>query len=339
VFIWESESRKWVVGVARGFKEESLKSLTLDYAEGTLGQVAVSGKPVSVTDTENDNNWMRERQIIFQTFMSENIRSFMDIPIFIGEEIYGIFTVAFTHPFGFNEDTQRLFLALSQRAGLSIENASLFEQTREIAVIEERARLARDLHDSAKQKAFAALAQLGASRGIFRKSPDSATEHLEEAENLVYEVIQELTFLIQEMYPLALKEKGLVVILREYIYEWETRNEIAVHLEVENSQRLPLDIEQALYRIIQESLANIARHSQASQVKINLQFGIEMVVVSVQDNGKGFDTVERPMGIGLRSMKERVAKIDGTLTIQSKPGGGTLIHVVTPVNLKTRIKK
>ena len=89
-------------------------------------------------------------------------------------------------------------------------------------------------------------------------------KHLGEAENLVYEVIQELTFLIQEMYPIALKDKGLSNALREYVFEWETRNDIRVNLLIEGESNLRLEIEQAIYRIIQESLANIARHSHAT---------------------------------------------------------------------------
>ena len=108
----------------------------------------------------------------------------------------------------------------------------LFEKTKDLAVIEERNRLARDLHDSVKQKAFAAMAQLGTAQSILAKNPVSAKSHLEEAETLVSEVIEELTFLIQEMYPLVLKEKGLMSVLRSYIYDWQGRNNIQVNLEV-----------------------------------------------------------------------------------------------------------
>jgi NarL family two-component system sensor histidine kinase LiaS len=136
--------------------------------------------------------------------------------------------------------------------------------------MEERNRLARDLHDSAKQKAFAALAQLGTVRGLLNGHGNSATVHLGEAENLVTDVIQELTFLVQEIYPIALQEKGLATALREYIFEWENRNDATVQLVTHNDRRLPIDVEQAIYRVSQESLANIARHSHARRVDISL---------------------------------------------------------------------
>jgi len=212
------------------------------------------------------------------------------------------------------------------------EIEALFEQTKELAIIEERNRLARDLHDSAKQKAFAALAQLGVVRRLIAEKPDTAKAHLEEVENLVYEVIQELSFLIQEMYPLALEEKGLVTVLREYIYEWENRNNIHVLLRVEHQRRLPLQVEQALYRIVQESLANIARHSHATEVQIMLNYNGQTVELAVDDNGIGFETEQKPAGVGLRSMQERAEMIGGQLEIDSTPGSGTHIQISTPID-------
>jgi len=206
----------------------------------------------------------------------------------------------------------------------------LFKQNKELAIIEERNRLARDLHDSAKQKAFAALAQIGTASGTIQNNPKSAQEHLNEAENLVYDVIQELTFLIQEMYPLALKEKGLVTSLREYLFEWESRNDITVSINVEGARRLPLNIEQALYRIAQESLANVARHSHASKVEISINYTDEAVCLRISDNGRGFDPKQKPNGIGLRSIRERAESISGQVIIESIIGKGTSVNVSMP---------
>jgi len=211
------------------------------------------------------------------------------------------------------------------------EIETLFEKTKELAIVEERNRLARDLHDSAKQKAFAALAQLGAVRSMMNRESSSAKSHLDEVEDLVYEVIQELTFLIQEMYPMALKEKGLVTILREYLYEWENRNDIHVNLAVNHEHQLPLEIEQALYRITQESLANVARHSHASRVNINLSYNGKTVDMLLEDDGCGFILDQKPAGVGLRTMRERASMIGGSIEIDSSPGKGTRIRVCVPI--------
>ncbi len=213
------------------------------------------------------------------------------------------------------------------------EIEQLYEQNKELAVVEERNRLARDLHDSAKQKAFAALAQLGAANGLVRSDPPRAYPVLREAETLVYEVIEELTFLIQEMYPVALKEKGLPTVLREYIFEWESRTEIWVNFTIENERTLPLKVEQACYRIVQEALANVARHSQARRVTVTMRYQPEQVQIVIADDGRGFDIHQRPAGVGLRSMQERIAMIGGQLTIQSQPDAGTRITACAPVQV------
>jgi signal transduction histidine kinase len=212
----------------------------------------------------------------------------------------------------------------------------LFEKTKELAVVEERNRLARELHDSAKQKAFAALAQLGTANGIIASDPRAAKEHLDEAEDLVYEVIEELTFLIQEMYPLFLKEKGLATSLRDYIFEWENRTDIRAELKIDGEKRLKLEIEQAIYRIIQESLSNVARHSRATQVKVSLSFQSGYVEAIVADNGCGFDQQDRPVGIGLRSIRERAESLGGTLQLESAPDCGTNLTARIPIRTKRR---
>jgi ligand-binding sensor domain-containing protein/signal transduction histidine kinase len=213
----------------------------------------------------------------------------------------------------------------------TVEIERLFEKTKELAVIEERNRLARDLHDSVKQKAFAAMAQLGTAQSILSQDPLSARSHLEEAETLVSEVIEELTFLIQEMYPLVLKEKGLMSVLRSYIYEWQDRNSIQVNLEVFNERRIDIQIEQALFRVIQEALSNVARHSNAAKVDLTLHFSKNRIELTIKDNGRGFDKVARMNGVGLQSMQERAHMIYGHLTITTAPGQGTIIRLVVPL--------
>jgi signal transduction histidine kinase len=281
--------------------------------------------------TNNDGVWNEQGAVVkvvvvppfWQTWVFR-----ISAALFVGALVIAGYRLRINRVQAHNRELERL---VSERTR---EIEQLFEKTKELAVVEERNRLARDLHDSAKQKAFAALAQLGASRGVMKKDPLTARGHLDEAENLVYEVIQELTFLIQEMYPLALKEKGLVTVLREYIYEWENRTDIQVGLKVAGERELPLQVEQALYRIVQESLANIARHSRAGRVEVNLNYLEADVELTIQDNGAGFDPAQKPTGEGLRSMHERAAMIQGHFQIDSHPGRGTLIQVRVPGELR-----
>jgi signal transduction histidine kinase len=207
----------------------------------------------------------------------------------------------------------------------------LFEQTKDLAVMEERNRLARDLHDSAKQKAFAALAQLGTANGLWKSKSEGVQPHLQEAETLVYEVIQELTFLIQEIYPIALQEKGLPTTLREYVYEWETRNDAEINLTIRDERVLPLDTEQAIYRVIQEALANISRHSRAKRVDVSLVYNADSLQVHIADDGCGFDMNQKAKGLGFRSMRDRINSVRGNIQIQSAPGQGTRLIIQLPI--------
>ncbi len=110
------------------------------------------------------------------------------------------------------------------------------------------------------------------------------------------------------------------------------RTDIPVSLQAENEIRLPLEMEQAIYRIAQESLANVARHSRAGYAEVSVLYCAESVRLDVHDNGHGFDMSRRPLGIGLRSMQERAESVGGQVTIKSVPGGGTNVSVIIPLN-------
>jgi ligand-binding sensor domain-containing protein/signal transduction histidine kinase len=328
VFVWDEKQMQVVPRVSHGFMPETLQVLHFGKGEGMIGEVLETGIPLIVTELDPATL----RPDIRVAIIAEGIHSILNLPIKVNEQTLGVFNVGFTRPGAITEDTARLYTALIQRAALSVENMQLFEQTKELAVIEERNRVARDLHDSAKQKAFAALAQLGAVSGILKNDPNNAWSHLSEAENLVYEVIQELTFLIQEMYPMALKEKGLATTLREYVFEWENRNGVMINLAIQNARRMPLETEQAIYRMIQEALANVARHSQANSVNVSLDYNSEAVTLTVEDNGLGFDVKHKAGGMGLRIINERAKSIGGQACVESEPGKGTKIMITAPLN-------
>jgi NarL family two-component system sensor histidine kinase LiaS len=298
-----------------------------DRDEGMIGLAMSTGNQIVISDFETAELRADLRAMIAR----ENIHSFAHFPIVVDERVVAIFTVAYTRPNAITKDAIRLFTALVNRAAMSIANMELFEQTRDLAVMEERNRLARDLHDSAKQKAFAALAQLGTVNGMVKAVPGGAAPHLSEAETLVYEVIQELNFLIQEIYPIALQEKGLPTVLREYIFEWENRNDAIINLTIQNERDLPLEMEQAVYRVIQEALANISRHSRAKRVDVSLVYNPDLLQVTMADDGCGFDMNQKAKGLGFRSMRERIGSVRGNFQIQSAPGQGTRIIIQIPL--------
>ncbi len=208
---------------------------------------------------------------------------------------------------------------------------NLLDRRQELSVLEERNRLARDLHDSVKQQAFAASAQLGAARAHFKHNPGAAYDHLKEGEILIGKVRQELTDLIQELRPVEMKGKGLIPAVEEFINDWTRRNEIEVSLHVRGERKLPLIVEKSLFRILQEALANVAWHSKAENVDIVFNFRTEFLLLTLRDDGQGFDPGEvLGNGLGLKSMQERAGLIGGELRIESKPTQGTRISLKVP---------
>ena len=206
----------------------------------------------------------------------------------------------------------------------------LLKRKQEMAVSEERNRLARDLHDSAKQEALAASLHLGTALTLYDHNPEEAKNHIVEADNLVNSVRRELTDLIHELRPPSMNGTRFDETLNEYLIEWAHQTGIKASLHVEDFSDLPLEIKQAIYRIMQEALANIARHSSATDVVVSLESLEQFVYFSVSDNGVGFDLTQQFQGMGLDSMRERAEGLNGEFRLESAVGQGTKILVKFP---------
>ncbi len=205
------------------------------------------------------------------------------------------------------------------------ELESLLDTRRELAQIEERNRMARDLHDSVKQQAFAASAQISTARKLMAQNSNKAIENIEEAERLTNALRKELTNMIQDLRSPALEGKGLATALKDFSHNWSRQNKIELVIRLQGERPLPLDIEQTVFRIVQEALANVARHSKADKVEIRLAYTSKELTCTIHDNGCGFDPTKALMGFGIRSMQERAMNLGGQLNLDSAPGEGTVI--------------
>ena len=205
------------------------------------------------------------------------------------------------------------------------ELESLLNPRRELAQIEERNRMARDLHDSVKQQAFAASAQISTARKLLAKNSDKAIENIEEAERLTNALRKELTNMIQDLRSPALEGKGLAAALQDYSHNWSRQNKIELDLRLQGERSLPLNIEQTVFRTVQEALANVARHSNADKVEIGLVFTSKELICTIHDNGRGFDPAKVSLGFGIRSMQERAKTLGSQLKLESAAGKGTTI--------------
>lgn len=200
------------------------------------------------------------------------------------------------------------------------------------AVLAERGRFAREIHDSLAQGLTSISLQLECVRDEVTADPDKARHHLENARSLVRDSMREARRTVWNLRPLALGEADLATALQRFAADLTRDGRVSAHQEIEGSPRpLSVDHENALLRIGQEALTNATRHSGASKIVIRLRFGNDWVTLSVRDNGRGFDVAERVgRGFGLTGMHERVAALGGSLLIDSQAGDGTEVSATLP---------
>jgi signal transduction histidine kinase len=209
----------------------------------------------------------------------------------------------------------------------------LYEQAQEAAVLQERQRLARDLHDAVTQMLFSASLIAEVLPRIWERDPDKARQHLEDLRMLTRGALAEMRTLLRELRPAAFDEARLSDLLQQTADALMGKVGIPVTLTVRDTRShrvapLPLDVRTALYRVAQEALNNVAKHAAAGKVTITVDQRPGRVDLSIQDDGKGFDAQRVTADhLGLGIMRERVAAIGGTLSVESAPGAGTCIRV------------
>jgi two-component system, NarL family, sensor histidine kinase LiaS len=215
---------------------------------------------------------------------------------------------------------------------LSTNNAELAEKARYSAVVEERQRLARDLHDAVSQQLFAISMTATAVGRTLEKDFEKAKRQIHLIEEMSSVAQSEMRALLLHLRPVHLEGKRLAQGLRELLAELQAKVPIDITYEMDEELQLPKGIEDQLFRIVQEALSNTLRHSKATQMEIKLQCPADLVRLSVRDNGVGFSPdEEKHASYGLMSMRERVTEIGGSLNIVSAPGKGTRIEIRAPV--------
>jgi len=210
--------------------------------------------------------------------------------------------------------------------GMAEQLQTFIHNKDELARLEERNRLARDLHDTVKQQTYASRMQLTAAKNLLTSDSAAALGHIDTALHLNRETQQELKHIIDELRPAALQGKGLAQALKEYADRWQEHTGIKVKTVVSGERSLPLDVEQVFYRVLQEALSNIARHAEADQVGLSLNMTPNAVVLIVADNGRGFAVNDVPSNsYGLAGMKGRIEEVGGILKVDSTLSVGTTI--------------
>ena len=232
----------------------------------------------------------------------------------------------------YNAMADQLERDTAQLRELAERNARLALQAQQGAALQERHRLARELHDGVKQHLFGVNLAASAALNLLDGDPEAARARLQEARAQSRQAQDEMQALLNELRPVGLGDRGPVVALTDQLDALEQREGVEVAWEPEEDPGLPLIHEQALYRVAQEALTNVARHANATKVSVELRVEPHAVTLLVEDDGQGFDptAVESGLTMGLRGMRERVEGLGGTLTVDAVPGGGVSVAARLP---------
>jgi signal transduction histidine kinase len=255
--------------------------------------------------------------------------SFLGVPIVArGEVIAAFYLTDKEDADAFDADDQRLIETLAAHAAVAIENARLLARSRELSIVEERNRLARELHDSVSQKLFGLVLSAEAAATMLERNGSGAREQVARLGELAHDALAELRELIFELRPASLEEDGLAATLRKHVEMLERVHDRAIEMRVTGSARTAPEDAAEVLRIAQEAMTNALRHAGAARIEVRIHARDGRLTLTVADDGAGFDPDApglRSRRLGLTSMEERARALGGTLAIVSRPGEGTTV--------------
>jgi signal transduction histidine kinase len=261
-----------------------------------------------------------------------SIRSVMWVPLVVRGRITGNLGITSPAPNAYGPREATLALAIGRQAAVAIDNARLHERARQAAILEERQRLARELHDSVTQSLYGiSLYAEAAERALADGDTAPVATNLHDIGETTREALAETRLLLFELRPPLLEEQGLAAALRTRLQAVEARAGLDVTFESRGTDRLPLEVEQELFRLAQEALNNVLKHAHASTIRACLDISASNAVLEIADDGVGFEpSLRGGGGFGMQGMRERVERLGGTLSVESAPGGGARVRAEVP---------
>ncbi len=275
-----------------------------------------------------------EDQRVREAAYPSAVPTYIGVPIHAKGRLLGVLSVFGESVQKFSAEDIALLAVIADHIGVALETSRLRRRAEQAAVMEERQRLARELHDSVTQALYSLTLFAEAGQDSIHADDLSQAEHyLSRLGETAQQALKEMRLLIYELRPLTLQQEGLVGALRQRLETVERRARVETQLVVDAPLELPADVEQSLYRIAQEALNNALKHSAATQVTIHIGLEDRVLRLEVIDNGQGFDSQDSKerTGIGLASMRERAESLGGQLVVDSVPGQGTCVGVLIPL--------
>jgi len=297
---------------------------------GFVQEMLFTKAPVACDDIETDSRISPE----FRKYLtSRGTKRFMTVPMFVAGELRGFIGIHHAERGVYRADQIELAQALAHHVMLATHGQELVEQQRQAAILKERTRMARDIHDTLAQGFTGVVLQMeAAEEALFEEDPKNATKHVCRARELARESLGEARRSVHALRPQALEQAAFADALKAIIKNTTAGTPLRTEFQLQGQPReLSPVVEENLLHIGQEALTNALKHAHATKFQTRVRFESDAVRLEVRDNGEGFVVEDaNGGGIGLIGMKERAEQIGATLSVSSNPGAGTRIVAVSP---------
>jgi PAS domain S-box-containing protein len=345
LYLLHEESQKLTIQAQRGDLPPEVRQVELPLGVGTIGRVVATRQPMIVPDVSRldiqtvqtaraESLTAVQAVVVDEQHMQalaaamERFQAVLGLPLAAQDVAYGGLAFYYSRPREFSDEEVSLATTFAGQAALAIQNARLRDHAEQMAVMAERNRLARELHDAVTQTLFSASLIADVLPRLWERSPQVGQAKLAELRELTRGALAEMRTLLLELRPATLTESSLAELLKQLRDAVVGRSRLVVELAVTGERPLSPDVQIALYRIAQEALNNVIKHAGATRVALSLAFEPEGVILRVSDNGRGFQVQEVGVhSLGLGIMRERAAKIDAELRVESVIGEGTTVTV------------
>lgn len=286
--------------------------------------------PDLLTDSPLTKQWQRNAGALQRHLMSRS-RCWLGVPMIAQGKAVGVLRLDHLAAGFFTEQHADLVFTLASQAAIAVINARLFEQVQRVAAVEERQRLARELHDSVAQTFYSIALAAHSAKAHLDEDAEPATRRLDHILELSEAGLTEMKALIFDLQAEGLRRDGLVRALRHHVEAISARHDVRVEVDLGEEPQATIEAKEAVYGIAREALQNVVRHAAAGELSLLLTRATGSLCVEVRDNGKGFspDTVGMQT-LGLRSMRERADAVGGSVEISSAPGQGTVVRACIP---------
>jgi signal transduction histidine kinase len=283
-----------------------------------------------------DSHFLQQVYDLGQPHFSLDDGRYLSVPMRAKGQVYGVITLLIEQRVHVSQDEIALLTSIADQIGIAVENAHLYEQSKQLAVSEDRRLLARDLHDSVTQSLYSLTLFAEAGQRLMRMGDHERVEkYLERLGKTAQDALREMRLMLYELRPLAFQSGKLIEALQQRLDAVERRAGLSAHLITCTLPPLPPKLEEGIYYIALEALNNVLKHSHSPVVTVTITYEGDVIALTASDNGVGFDLgeVEQRGGIGLSNMRERAEELGGTLYIESFASEGTQVSFRLPLGL------